>query len=69
VAHAAEDGCTVVLASHELERARPLASREVVLTAGQAHGAIPVQGAETGQRRPRTRSQSGATKPGDRSRT
>jgi heme ABC exporter ATP-binding subunit CcmA len=33
-------GRTVVLASHELERARPLASREVVLTAGQAHGAV-----------------------------
>jgi heme ABC exporter ATP-binding subunit CcmA len=32
-------GRTVVLASHELDRTRALASREVVLTAGQAHGA------------------------------
>ncbi|HEY6429330.1 MAG TPA: heme ABC exporter ATP-binding protein CcmA [Acidimicrobiales bacterium] len=31
----------VVLASHELERMRPLVSREVVLTAGQAHGVAP----------------------------
>ena len=31
----------VVLASHELERTRPLVSREVVLTAGQAHGIAP----------------------------
>jgi heme ABC exporter ATP-binding subunit CcmA len=37
-------GQSVVLASHELERARPLASREVVLTAGQAHGTIPQDG-------------------------
>jgi heme ABC exporter ATP-binding subunit CcmA len=34
------EGRAVVLASHELERARPLASREVVLTAGQAHGTL-----------------------------
>lgn len=34
-------GRSVVLVSHELERARPLSSREVVLTAGQAHGALP----------------------------
>jgi heme ABC exporter ATP-binding subunit CcmA len=38
------EGQAVVLASHELERARPLASREVVLTAGQAHGTIPPAG-------------------------
>jgi heme ABC exporter ATP-binding subunit CcmA len=31
----------VVIASHELERTRPLVSREVVLTAGQAHGMAP----------------------------
>ena len=31
----------VVIASHELERTRPLVSREVVLTAGQAHGIAP----------------------------
>jgi heme exporter protein A len=69
VAHAAEDGCTVVLASHELERARPLASREVVLTAGQAHGAVDIRGTEPDQARPRRRSRSGAPQPGDRSRT
>jgi heme ABC exporter ATP-binding subunit CcmA len=33
------DGRSVVLASHELERARPLASREVRVVAGQAAGA------------------------------
>jgi heme ABC exporter ATP-binding subunit CcmA len=32
-------GRTVLIASHELDRARALADREVVLTAGQAHGA------------------------------
>ena len=32
------EGRTVLLASHELDRARALAGREVVLTAGQAHG-------------------------------
>jgi len=40
LAHAAGDGRTVLLASHELDRARALATREVVLTGGQAHGAI-----------------------------
>lgn len=35
---ASADGRSIVIASHELERTRPLASREVVLTAGQAHG-------------------------------
>jgi len=34
------DGRSVVLASHELERARPLASREVRVVAGQAAGAL-----------------------------
>lgn len=37
LASAADDGRTVVLASHELDRARALAGREVALTAGQAH--------------------------------
>lgn len=44
VAGASASDCTVVLVSHELERARPLASREVVLTAGQAHGATETRG-------------------------
>jgi ABC-2 type transport system ATP-binding protein len=34
---------TVVLASHELDRARAVATREVVLTAGQAHGTLPIE--------------------------
>jgi heme ABC exporter ATP-binding subunit CcmA len=34
---APSEGRTVLLASHELEHARALATREVVLTAGQAH--------------------------------
>ena len=68
VAHAAEDGCTVILASHELERARPLASREVVLTAGQAHGAVDVPRGQPGEARRRARSRSGAPQRGDRSR-
>jgi heme ABC exporter ATP-binding subunit CcmA len=33
-------GVTVVLSSHELERARPLAAREVVLTNGRADGRL-----------------------------
>lgn len=37
---AAKEGRTVLVASHELDRTRSLASREVVLTAGQAHGAL-----------------------------
>jgi heme ABC exporter ATP-binding subunit CcmA len=37
---AASDGHTVLLTSHELERARSLADREVVLQAGQAAGAL-----------------------------
>jgi heme ABC exporter ATP-binding subunit CcmA len=39
--HAAAEGRTVILASHELDRARALAGREVVLTAGQARGTLP----------------------------
>jgi heme ABC exporter ATP-binding subunit CcmA len=39
LSHAADDGRTVLLASHELDRVRALATREVVLTGGQAHGA------------------------------
>jgi heme ABC exporter ATP-binding subunit CcmA len=35
VAGAAERGCTVLLASHELERTRTLATREVVLVSGR----------------------------------
>jgi ABC-type Mn2+/Zn2+ transport system ATPase subunit len=35
-----ESGRTVLVASHELDRARALADREVVLTGGQAHGKI-----------------------------
>ena len=34
-------GRTVLIASHELDRARALADREVVLTGGQAHGSLP----------------------------
>jgi heme exporter protein A len=37
---APEDGCTVMLASHELELARRLATREVRIVAGQVH-AVP----------------------------
>lgn len=36
----AADGRSVVLASHELDRVRALAAREVVLTAGQAGGVV-----------------------------
>jgi len=64
-------GCTVVLASHELERARPLASREVVLTAGQAHGAAARRGADLDRSLDRgtTRSATGARETADRTRT
>jgi heme ABC exporter ATP-binding subunit CcmA len=40
VAGSRDAGRTVILSSHELERTRSLASREVVLTAGQTHGSI-----------------------------
>jgi ABC-type multidrug transport system ATPase subunit len=68
VGDAADAGCTVVLASHELDRARTLASREVVLTGGQAHGAIDQPRAERRRSRSRTRAQPDAREPGDRSR-
>ena len=46
----------VVLASHELERTRPLVSREVVLTAGQAHGIAPARSPQlAGSRQTRPR--------------
>jgi len=41
VSSAPADGRTVVLASHELERARGLAHREVVLSAGRAVAGVP----------------------------
>jgi len=40
LAHATGEGRTVLLASHELDRVRALATREVVLTGGQAHGSV-----------------------------
>lgn len=40
LARAASEGTTVVIASHELELVRPSVNREVVLTNGQAHGAL-----------------------------
>jgi heme ABC exporter ATP-binding subunit CcmA len=46
---AAAEGRTVLLASHELDRARSLAGREVVMTAGQAHGALPGRPAPTAE--------------------
>jgi ABC-type multidrug transport system ATPase subunit len=42
VAGSASRGCTVLLASHELERTRQLANREVVLTSGQTEQSQPV---------------------------
>jgi len=44
--HAAGDGRSVLIASHELDVVRPFATREVVLTNGQAHGAMPVEAGE-----------------------
>jgi energy-coupling factor transporter ATP-binding protein EcfA2 len=41
IGEAGASGSTVLLASHELERARPLASREVVIGGGRADGRIP----------------------------
>jgi heme ABC exporter ATP-binding subunit CcmA len=44
------DDCTVLMASHELEHARTLAAREVVITAGQARlDRAPDTSAELGQ--------------------
>ncbi len=37
VGAAAADGCTVLLASHELDLARRLATREVRVVGGQVH--------------------------------
>jgi len=42
VSAASSEGCTVLLASHELDRTRKLSTREVTMTAGQAAGALPV---------------------------
>jgi len=42
LARAAQEGRSVLIASHELELVRPFATREVVLTNGPAHGALPV---------------------------
>jgi heme ABC exporter ATP-binding subunit CcmA len=42
LARAAHQGVSVVLASHELDLVRPVVTREVVLTNGQAHGALEV---------------------------
>jgi ABC-type multidrug transport system ATPase subunit len=39
--HVTAQGRAVIVASHELELVRPMASREVVLTNGQAHGVAP----------------------------
>jgi heme ABC exporter ATP-binding subunit CcmA len=41
IREAAATGTTVLLASHELERARPLASRVVVMAGGQVRAAAP----------------------------
>ena len=40
LSRASGDGRSVLIASHELELVRPVVNREVVLTNGQAHGAI-----------------------------
>jgi ABC-type multidrug transport system ATPase subunit len=48
---APNEGRTVLLASHELERARALSGREVVIAAGQAGGGVlegPVAGSAAG---------------------
>jgi heme ABC exporter ATP-binding subunit CcmA len=53
---AATENRTVLVASHELDRTRALATREVVLTAGQANGllatSVPVSLGEKVQRAP-----------------
>ena len=43
LARAAAEGRSVLIASHELELVRPFSTREVVLTNGQAHGALPAE--------------------------
>jgi heme ABC exporter ATP-binding subunit CcmA len=53
----ASENRAVLVASHELDRTRALASREVVLTAGQAHGAATErsEGARRSNERPEGR--------------
>jgi energy-coupling factor transporter ATP-binding protein EcfA2 len=50
VASAPAEHRTVVLASHELEHARELATREVVIAAGQAHLGPAVDNADASDR-------------------
>jgi ABC-type multidrug transport system ATPase subunit len=45
IKQAAAQGSTVLLASHELERAAPLATRQVAMGGGRADGRIPEPGA------------------------
>jgi ABC-type histidine transport system ATPase subunit len=47
---APSEGRTVLLASHELQRARPLATREVRISAGQVHEAGATLRAVTSER-------------------
>jgi ABC-type multidrug transport system ATPase subunit len=51
VRSAPSEGRTVLIASHELDRARPLATREVRISAGQVHGAgaAPLRAVSTGR--------------------
>ena len=42
----------MLIASHELELVRPFATREVVLTNGQAHGALPAEPEPAAAREP-----------------
>ena len=44
VRSAAGDGCTVMLASHELDLARALCTREVRVVGGQVHPIPPGRG-------------------------
>lgn len=48
VAAAPGEGRAVLLASHELERARALAHREVKVVAGRTLGGVPLEGVSTG---------------------
>ncbi len=52
LARAAAEGRSVLIASHELELVRPFATREVVLTNGQAHGALPAEPEPAAAREP-----------------
>ncbi len=47
LAGAPDEGRTVVLASHELDLTRPLATREVVVVGGRASGLLPPEAAES----------------------